>query len=198
MTALHITRTLARTDITLRHGNVHHALAAGLACLLLLCAAACTAMAQNVEEHDAKAAFMLKVLNFVQWPGDSHRDLVIGVVGSDSTMDALQRQAYGKPVNGRNVVVRRMAVESDLRACQIVFIGAGERKNISPILERLRGSNVLTVSEVEGFGQHGGAINLLLSGGRIRMEVNPHAAERAHLQISSRLLSLATIVNDGN
>jgi hypothetical protein len=41
-------------------------------------------------------------------------------------------------------------------------------------------------------------VNLMLNEGRIRFEVNPHAAERAHLQISSRLLALATIVGDGN
>ncbi len=173
-------------------------LLAGLTVLLLLCAAANTAQAQGVEEHDAKAAFLLKMLNFVQWPGDAHRDLVIGVIGADATMDALQRQASGKPINGRNVVVRRMSPEADLRSCQIVFIGAAERKNQASLLEKLRGSSVLSVSEIEGFGQRGGMINLLLSSGRIRMEVNPHAAERAHLQISSRLLSLATIVNDGN
>lgn len=183
--------------------NSHHdplcrPLLTGIAVLLMLCAASNTSLAQGVEEHDAKAAFMLKMLNFVQWSGDAHRDLVIGVVGADATMDALQRQASGKPVNGRNVVVRRLSPEADLRSCQIVFIGASERKNQSTLLEKLRGSNVLTVSEVDGFGQRGGIINLLLSGGRIRMEVNPHAAERAHLQISSRLLSLATIVNDGN
>jgi hypothetical protein len=80
----------------------------------------------------------------------------------------------------------------------MIFVGASERKNIPSVLERLRGTSVLTVGESDGFGQHGGIVNLLLSGGRIRFEVNAHAAERAHLQISSRLLSLATIVSDGS
>ena len=80
----------------------------------------------------------------------------------------------------------------------MIFVGASEARNIPLMLERLRGSSVLTVGESEGFGQHGGIVNVLLNGGRIRIEVNPHAAERAHLQISSRLLSLATIVADGS
>jgi len=155
------------------------------------------ALAQSVEEHDAKAAFVLKLVNFVQWPDASH-DLVIGFVGADATGDALQRLAYGKPVNGRGIIVRRLTHDGDLRACQVIFVGTSERKNIPLMLERLRGSNVLTVGESDGFGQHGGIVNLLLSAGRIRFEVNPHAAERAHLQISSRLLSLATIVTDGS
>jgi hypothetical protein len=160
-------------------------------------AAASRAQAQTVEEHDAKAAFLYKLVNFVQWPAASG-DLVIGFVGADSTGDSLQRLAYGKPVNGRKIVVRRLQSDGDLKGCNVVFVGAAEAKNSAAMLERLRGSNVLTVGETNGFGQRGGVVNLMLSDGRIRFEVNPHAAERAHLQISSRLLSLATIVADGN
>jgi hypothetical protein len=151
-----------------------------------------------VEEHDAKAAFIFKLVNFVQWPGDASGDLVIGFVGADSTGDSLQRQAYGKPVNGRRVVVRHLTRDGDLKACQVVFLGASEGKNPASVLERLRGGNVLTVGETDGFSQRGGMVNLLLTEGRIRFEVNPQAAGRARLQISSRLLSLATIVADSN
>lgn len=158
------------------------------------------AQAQSMGENDAKAAFMLKLLNFVQWPGGSslRNEFVIGFIGADSTSDALQRQASGQSVNGRRIVVRRLGRDGDLKACQMIFVGDSERKNIPSVLERVRGASVLTVGESDGFGQHGGVINLLLNGGRIRFEVNPHAAERAHMQISSRLLSLATIVGDGS
>ncbi len=157
------------------------------------------AQAQSLGENDAKAAFVLKLVNFVQWPSEaSQRDLVIGFIGADSTSDALQRQVAGKSVNGRRVVVRRLGLDGDLKACQVIFLGDSERKNALSVLERVRGTSVLTVGEFDGFGQHGGIVNLLLNEGRIRFEVNPHAAERAHLQISSRLLSLATVVADGS
>ncbi len=156
------------------------------------------ARAQSLGEDDVKAAFVLKLVNFVQWPSSNTNDLVIGFIGADSTSDALQRQASGKTVNGRRVVVRRLGLDGDLKACQVIFLGDSERKNTASVLERVRGTSVLTVGEYDGFGQRGGIINLLLNDGRIRFEVNPHGAERAHLQISSRLLSLATIVADGS
>jgi hypothetical protein len=156
------------------------------------------AQAQSLEEHDAKAAFVLKLVNFVQWPSSGGNDLVIGFIGADATSEALQRLASGKLVNGRGITVRRLGQDGDLKACQVIFLGAAGRKDLPSVLERLRGTSVLTVGESDGFGQHGGMINILLNDGRIRFEVNPHAAERAHLQISSRLLSLATIVADGS
>jgi hypothetical protein len=149
-----------------------------------------------VEEHEVKAAFVLKLINFVQWP--SHNgSLVIGIIGTDATTDALERLASGKSVDGRGIVVRRLKMESDLTACELIFIGNSERNHTPLLLDRVRGSSVLTVGESDGFGQHGGIINLMLEDGRIHIEVNPQAAERAHLQISARLLSLATIVRDG-
>ncbi len=177
-------------------------LIAGMVAFLLICAGGIGtgAQAQSLGENDAKAAFVLKLVNFVQWPSEARgtADLVIGFIGADATSDALQRQTSGKSVDGRRVVVRRLGADGDLKACQVIFVGYSERKNIPSVLERVRGSSVLTVGESDGFDQHGGMVNLLLSDGRIRFEVNPHAAERAHLQISSRLLSLATIVADGS
>jgi hypothetical protein len=179
---------------------VRRFLIAGVSVLALISAAGIGsgAQAQSLEEHDAKAAFVFKLVNFVQWPSESNHDLVIGFIGADATSDALQHLASGKLVNGKGIVVRRLARDGDLKACQVIFVGASESKNIGSVLDRLRGTNVLTVGESDGFSHHGGIVNLLLSGGRIRFEVNPHAAERAHLQISSRLLSLATIVADGS
>lgn len=156
--------------------------------------------AQSVEEHEAKAAFVLKIVNFVQWPNtpNEHKsNLVICSIGADATNDALQRLASGKAIDGREIIVRRLKNENDDVACQVIFIGESEHTHVATLLGRLRGASVLTVGEVEGFARLGGIMNLAVGEGRIRLEVNPRAAERAHLQISSRLLSLATIVGDG-
>jgi hypothetical protein len=165
--------------------------------LICLCAVSPGLQAQAVEEHEAKAAFVLKLINFVQWPAQHSNSLVIGIIGTDATSDALERLASGKSFDGREIVVHRLKVESDLTACQVVFIGSSEHGRDVSLLDRIRGASVLTVGESDGFGQRGGIVNLMLDDGRIHIEVNPHAAERAHLQISSRLLALATIIRDG-
>jgi hypothetical protein len=55
---------------------------------------------------------------------------------------------------------------------------------------------VLTVGEVENFCHTGGIINLRKIGKNLRFEVNPAAADRAKLKISSQLLKLAIIVKE--
>jgi hypothetical protein len=53
---------------------------------------------------------------------------------------------------------------------------------------------VLTVGETADFIAAGGIIRFTASGRRIRFEINPDAAERVSLRVSSRLLRLADIV----
>jgi hypothetical protein len=55
---------------------------------------------------------------------------------------------------------------------------------------------VLTVGETSNFADAGGVINFRLDNGKVGLEINVCAAQRARLQISSKLLSLARIVKD--
>jgi hypothetical protein len=58
----------------------------------------------------------------------------------------------------------------------------------------VRGLPILTVGEAPGFAEHGGVIRFVLEDNRVRFEVNVAAAHQADLTISSRLLTLARIV----
>ena len=54
----------------------------------------------------------------------------------------------------------------------------------------------MTVGNAPGFTRQGGIINFIMQDNRVRFEINPEAADRAGLRISSKLLQLATIVHD--
>jgi hypothetical protein len=91
----------------------------------------------------------------------------------------------------RTVSVRQVADEQQAGGCQIVFMGASERKRSRAWLEALRGRSVLTVGESEAFLAGGGVVNFRLEGERVRIEISTAAADRAGLHISAKLLSLA-------
>ena len=84
----------------------------------------------------------------------------------------------------------------ELKSCHILFISSSEKKHVPLILKPLKGASVLTVSETEGFAHEGGIINFLDDGKRVQLEINLDAANRARLEISSKLLSLAKIVKN--
>ena len=152
------------------------------------------------REYRIKAAFLYNFATFVQWPAHAFKDarspLTLCVLGDDPFGAAFDRAIVGKTVAGRKMVVARFEDLQRLAACQILFISSSERNRLSKIFSTLKGSSVLTVGDTDGFAHQGGIINFTVEENRIRFEINEHAAERAGLKISSKLLNLAAIVPD--
>jgi hypothetical protein len=167
--------------------------------LLLLATPTVRAEDAKVSEYEFKAAFLYKFANFVGWPTNAagaEQSFAVGVLGEDPFGPALEKIIDGNSVQGRKLIIRRGKELSELKDCQIVFISAAEKKRLPQILETLKGTCVLTVSEVDRFCQSGGMINFKKVGKNLRFEVNPDAAERANLKISSQLLKLAIITKE--
>jgi YfiR/HmsC-like len=156
------------------------------------------AQSQPLSESEIKAGFLFNFTKFVEWPADAFADpsvpIVLGIVGDNPVTDLLTETAAGKTVNGRAVVVRRFKEGQDLRSCHILFVSASEEKHAPQILERVKGSQVLTVGEISGFAQSGGMINFFVEGKKVRLEINLDAAARARLKISAKVIAVARLV----
>jgi hypothetical protein len=122
--------------------------------------------------------------------------VVVGVWGDDGLFPVLAVALRNKTVYGHPVVVRRLDSSADPRSCAVLFVGASDRKEIARIVQSVRGSPVLTIGELVQFSRLGGVIAFIRDGNRIRFEINLDAADRAGLQVSSKLLRLAAVWRD--
>jgi hypothetical protein len=149
-------------------------------------------------ESQVKAAFLYRFTEYAEWPARPEPDapFVFGVVGPSPVEGALRAALSGKTWNSRPCVVRAVENAQDLSGCQVVFVAASQVRRASEWLAAVRGSAVLVVGESAGFAAAGGTIGFFSEAGRLRFEINPGAAARAHLRLSSRLLDLAVIVHD--
>ena len=101
----------------------------------------------------------------------------------------------GKTVIGRRLVIKCFGRVRDIEtSCHVLFISSSETENLSRIMDRLKGSSVLTVGEMDGFTRRGGIIGFVVYNNKIGFEVNLGAAKRANLKISSKLLKLAKAI----
>lgn len=154
--------------------------------------------AQPAAEYDVKAAFLYNFAKFVEWPQDAPAGPIsIGVIGRDPFEGKLEKAVLGKRVNGREFAVLHLRGEADARACHIVFIGPSEQKRLPEILRAMQHWPVLTVGDSPGFCAHGGVIGFKIVSDRVGFDINPDAAERAQLRLSSKLLSVAGTVREG-
>jgi hypothetical protein len=146
-------------------------------------------------ESEVKAAFLLNFAKFVDWQpaffAASGSPLAICIVGTDPFGPAIDELIQGEAVSGRKLVVRRIGEPPQPRTCQIVYTEGG--KEASRLLSAL-GPGVLTVGEGEGFLRNGGIIGFVIENRRVRFDINQKAAETAALKLSSRLLSVARVV----
>lgn len=149
-------------------------------------------------EYQMKAAFLYNFAKFVEWPargsGDRDGQIRVCILGKDPFGPVLEGVIQGKTVNNRSLAVRRIAYLEGATSCHLLFIGSSEKNRLEDIVEALKGTNVLTVSEIDRFAHRGGMINFLMENKKVRFEINVDAAALAGLKISSKLLQLATIV----
>jgi hypothetical protein len=153
--------------------------------------------AQVATTEEVKAAFLFNFAKFVEWPPEAWADgapLAIGVLGGDGIADVLRDMVRGKSIGTHSITVKRINGSEDLATFHLVFIGQNEKSRLPDILRRVERANVLTVSDVDRFCELGGIIALTLEQNHVRFEVSLEAAERAHLKVSSKLLSLARVV----
>ena len=173
--------------------------ALALAFLVWLVGSLVPARAQTGTQHEyeLKAGVLYHIIEYVEWPkgsaGGEQPPIQIGLLGDIPFPEALE-VLDGKTVQGRKLVVKRLADRSAAADCQVLFIGASERPRVAEITTALKDRPVLTVSEVEGFAEHGGMVNLVAGQNRIVMEINREVARRARLGISSQLLKLARVL----
>lgn len=162
--------------------------------LILGLLVALPAAAQELE-YPLKAAFLYNFVKFVEWPADAfageRSPLTVCVYGTDPFGDTLDNVVRGESVGERGLIVQRPDALDDLRDCHVLFVSRSERSRLSEVLARVQGEPVLTVGDTDGFLKAGGVINFVLEENKVRFLINPEAAGRSGLKISSKLLRLA-------
>jgi hypothetical protein len=152
------------------------------------------AMAQALSansETALKVAFIYNFTLFTEWPAEVGSTLNLCVAGRDpfgQALDILQ----GKMAAGRTLVLHRKNVDDSLAKCQVVFIAPSAMSSLPRLLEGLADSPTLTIADSPGAVSRGVALNMNVVNNKVTFEANLQAVHGARLNLSSKLLRLAT------
>lgn len=172
-----------------------------IAFLLCLVASGTFAAAQTrAKESNIKAAFVYNFAKFVYWPQEAFAGpgdrLYVCVSDTDPFGEVLQETIHGRTAQSRTIEVRRWEAGREVGPCNIVVFDSSTAIDFTDRRREFEEHHVLTVAELEDFAEHGGIINFIRAGSNVRFQVNPAAASRSSIRISSQLLKLADIVTD--
>ena len=153
------------------------------------------AQLSTTAEYRAKANFLAKVPNFIEWPAEAlppgQSPFLICIFGDFSFGVPLVESLRGKTLHEKRVEVRGVRNEQELHSCHILFVSQFERKRYGRVLDSVGGQNVLTVGETPEFLDAGGIVSFSMHDETLQFDVNLAAANKAHLKMSSQLLALA-------
>lgn len=172
-------------------------------CLMALIATLSTltvAIAAEGEslEYAVKAAYLYKFSPFVEWPSAAFATPTsafgLCVVGEDPFGSLLDQVVAGQHVGNRPILVRRMMAAPAPGMCQIMYVSGASAALAGLALNAVRGTPVLTVTDMPASEGPRGVINLIVADNRVRFDIDEAAARVNGLAISSKLLSLAVNV----
>jgi hypothetical protein len=179
-----------------RRTIVFHAIA-----LLVAIASATCAFAQALPADEArvKAAYLLRFLQYVEWPQEALQPgsgvLKIGVAGAPAIAAELAQAA--RSGHGKAVTVQSVSGTENLDQFHVVFIAHDDKAKLTQVVETVRGKPILVVTESPSALEHGSMINFVTVERRVKFEIALDTAERAGLTLSSRLLAVALRVHKG-
>jgi len=155
--------------------------------------------ARSLPEYRVKAAYLYNFIKFVSWPAQEPQNkntILVCIAGTDPFGAELSFM-HNKVLQNRTIKVQTVTLEQ-LGACQIVFISRSQRSQLAAVFTALQSKPILTVSDIEGFAEGAGMIGFAMNESQLHLKINLHAAQAVGLEISSKLLEIATVVPGDN
>ena len=157
------------------------------------------ARAEDTSEYYIKAAYLYNFAKFMTWPDDTFEGpdspFILCIVGNSPFGEAI-KTLDNKMIGKRKYVVQSCEDLGQVQKCHILYVSPSEQGHIQTILNKAAGISCLTVSDLEDFTQNGGMVRFFLKGKKIQFEINIDNVKRSKLNVSSRLLKIATIVKN--
>jgi len=147
------------------------------------------------SEDKLKAVIIGKVAKFVKWKDRKNDNFVITIMNNpygqlfDEIFD-------GKKIQKRDVELKYIDDIDKLSDTNILYIPASNSKNLNKILEKINGKNILTISDIRGFAEKKGIVQVYFSSQKIKLKINLDIAKEDDLKISSALLRVATVIRE--
>jgi hypothetical protein len=168
--------------------------------VLLLYLVGAPALAENAgaaPEVAVKAAYLAKFGNFVEWPAGAFptagSPLVLCIAGDSAFGPALEQTTSGQRMGPRAIEVRRLDRADASAGCNILYLAGSRRQSVAEALKLMRGAPVLTVTDDEHPGPRG-IIHFMIRNHHVRFAIDADMAALSHLDLSSKLLSVAESV----
>nr|WP_287410632.1 YfiR family protein [Pseudodesulfovibrio sp.] len=140
----------------------------------------------TATSEQLQALYVQRLVKYVKWPVGAGPKL-----GEPYVIAATDSKKLKPYFNDASLQFRLVQWPAD--GVHVLVINGAPKREAAAILKRTAEMPVLTIGQSPANLRQGVVINFRMVGGKLKLQVNPHAAGAAGLNISSRLLRIATI-----
>jgi hypothetical protein len=168
---------------------------AGLFCLPLKAHATDS---MNLNAQKIEAGLIYNFLKYTTWPSATlsgeKTKLSVCLFGDDA-FDGYLYPLEGRTAQQFTISIRHIYNVNSIDSCHVVFIHESQRHNLRAIFSRLKGKNILSISNIPNFAKQGGMVEFNMGQDKhIHLHINRNSIGTAGLHIEDRLVKLAKVV----
>lgn len=142
----------------------------------------------QVSTRKLEAIYMYNFTKYINWQHAGGEGHTIGVWEESDVASELEANLKNKG----SIVVKVIKTAEEAKACEIVYLPKTKSGQLKTLMAAA-GSDVLIVTE-EDLAAKGASVSFVLDGSKLRFKINQGALNKAGLQASSSLLSLAILL----
>jgi hypothetical protein len=148
-------------------------------------------------ENEIKAVYIYNFIRFTEWPDEVSppgEPRTLSILGNLSLLKTLKRDSFRQITKDTTLHTHSCLMPACLKESHALFIDSSQSRQVTKIIRSLNNRPVLTISDIPGFADKGGMIEMKKEKERVVFIVNLKAAFKAKLYISAQLLQLAELV----
>lgn len=148
-------------------------------------------------QYQVKAVYVYNFLKFVDWPSGTFKHeqdpINVCVIGKHPIGKALE-PIKNQTAKRRPIQLLHLTFRDDVAHCQVLFVAKADPRRAATLFEKAAQASVLTVSDMEDFIDLGGMIGFVIQDDRVLLEINLQKTRAAKLEISAKVLEIASTV----
>lgn len=149
----------------------------------------------STSEDKLEVAIIGKIAKYITWEKPTKDNFIITVLHNPFG-DLFDKQYSEKKINSKNVKIVYINKTEQLTSTDILYISSSEASHLDAILKAVKDKNILTVSNIRGFAEKKGILQLYFINQKIKLKINLDVAKEENLKIRSTLLRIAKVIKE--
>jgi len=154
------------------------------------------------REQAIKAVYLYNFLNYITWPQgqtqNKNSSVALCIYGKDP-FDGALTYIKKKADKKFKLLIRNIDKlnPDNISSCHILYVSILSGKGPNDFGDNFNYTGVLTVSDIPGFAEKAGIIELVKNNDRIKLIINSRRLRSSGLKASSKLMKIAVILQKG-